>query len=189
MAEKFNLQAGQAFYLQLGQQLLCPRQRKSCLGHIRKQQYVLVLVTPPCEMFSMLQYLGLGNSKETCEADPIFQEKFCQARILLNFAALICHTQASLGGSFLFDQPWKARSWKEPCIIRLMNHQKHILVRTDQRMFGQSDSNDSLIRKRIGFLTNNQWTANALKTTCQKQHSHQPCVGSTHGIRRSTQAA
>ena len=49
-------------------------------------------------------------------------EKLCQARILLDFAALICHTQASLGGSFLFGQPWIARSWKEPCSIRLMNH-------------------------------------------------------------------
>ena len=188
-ADHFGLQAGSAFDLRLGQQLLCPKQRKECLDHIRRKKYGLVVVTPPCEMFSMLQLLGFGKSKETCAVDPIYQEKLRQAKILLNFAALVCHVQSSFGGSFLFEQPWNAMSWKEPCIVRLMNHANHVLVRTDQCMFGQADSDGNLMRKGTGFLTNNQHVAKALKKTCHNKHKHQPCLGSSHGVRRSTQAA
>ena len=52
-------------------------------------------------------------------------------------------------------------------------------------MFGQSDSYGKYIRKRTGFMTNNQ----ALKKTCKNEHQHQACAGSSHGQRRSTQAA
>lgn len=112
-----------------------------------------------------------------------------KAKILLNFAALVCHVQAQMGGSFLFEQPWNALSWHEPCIRRLLQCPKHLLVRTDQCMFGQSDSDGKYIRKRTGFMTNNQYIAKALKKTCKKEHQHQACVGSSHGQRRSTQAA
>ena len=94
-AGRFDLQPGRAFDLQLGDQLLCPKQRKACLEHIRQKKYGLVVVTPPCEMFSLLQYLGLGRSKASCQADPQFQEKMRRAKVLLNFAALICHVQDS----------------------------------------------------------------------------------------------
>jgi hypothetical protein len=140
-------------------------------------------------MFSLLQYLGLGKSKQSCQEDPVFQEKMKRARILLNFAALVCHVQSQLGGSFLFEQPWNALSWHEPCIRRLMQHEKHHLVRTDQCMFGQADNQGNLMRKRTGFLTNNPEIAKSLRRTCKNQHSHQPCVGSSQGVRRSTQAA
>ena len=188
-ASRFDLQPGRAFDLQLGDQLLCPKQRKACLDHIRQKQYGLVVVTPICEMFSLLQYLGIGRSKESCQADPKFQEKMRKAKILLNFAALVCHVQAQMGGSFLFEQPWNALSWQEPCIRRLLQCPKHLLVRTDQCMFGQSDSDGKYNRKRTGFMTNNQYVAKALKKTCKKEHQHQACVGSSHGQRRSTQAA
>lgn len=51
-AQQFELSAGRAFDLQLGDQFLCPKNRKLCIEHILNEDYGLVVVTPPCTMFS-----------------------------------------------------------------------------------------------------------------------------------------
>eukprot|EP00435_Cladocopium_sp_Y103_P008670 s753_g2.t1 len=188
-APKHGLQAGQAFDLRLGHQLLCPKQRKKCLQHLIENPYELVIVTPPCTMFSLLQYLGLGKTKESCMNDPEFQRKYHEACILLTFAAVVCTIQARRGQSFLFEQPWNALSWKEPSIRKLLNEPGTILVRTDQCMFGQKDLDQKFIRKRTGFLTNHVGIAAALRRTCRGQHVHQPCVGSSQGHARADRAS
>ena len=86
-------------------------------------------------------------------------------------------------------QPWTAISWNESCVKRLMNEPNTQLVRTDQRMFGQKDLESQPIRKRTGFLTNHANIAAALRRTCKGMHTHQPCVGVTHGKSCASQAA
>jgi hypothetical protein len=56
-------------------------------------------------------------------------------------------------------------------------------------MFGQKDLESQPIRKRTGFLTNHANIAAALRRTCKGMHTHQPCVGVTHGKSRASQAA
>ena len=62
-ASKFGLQPGQAFDLRLGHQFFCAKQRRKCIEHDVTNPYGLVVVTPPCTVFPLLQYLGLGKSK------------------------------------------------------------------------------------------------------------------------------
>jgi len=99
---KHGMQPGKAFDLRLGHQFLCPKQRRKCLDHVLNNSYDLIVVTPPCTMFSMLQYLGLGKSKESCMNDPEFQRRYHEACVLLNFAVLICSIQSRRGRYFLF---------------------------------------------------------------------------------------
>ena len=132
---KHDLIAGQAFDLELGHQLLDPENRRRCLNHFKRNKYGLVVVTPPCTMFSLLQFLGQGKSLETCLRDPTFQARYKDAMILLNFASIICELQLRRNQSFLFEQPWSARSWKEGCLQRLLNDARCQLVKTDQCMF------------------------------------------------------
>eukprot|EP00435_Cladocopium_sp_Y103_P035426 s3103_g9.t1 len=186
---KHGMRPGQAFDLRLGHQFLCPKQRRKCIDHIVNNPYDLVVVTPPCTMFSLLQYLGLGKSKETCMNDPTFQQKYHEACILLNFAVLICTIQSRRGKFFLFEQPWNAVSWNERCVKRLLNEPSTHLVRTDQCMFGQKDLDNQPIRKRTGFLTNHAQVASALRRTCKGLHTHQPCVGQSKGQNRASCAA
>eukprot|EP00435_Cladocopium_sp_Y103_P038998 s1685_g10.t1 len=188
-SSKHGLRPGQAFDLRLGHQFLCAKQRRKCIEHIMNNPYELVVVTPPCTLFSLLQYLGLGKSKESCMNDPEFQRRYHEACVLLNFAALICTIQVRRNQFFLFEQPWTALSWHEKCIQRLLNAPGTMLVRTDQCMFGQKDLKQRPIRKRTGFLTNNAKIASALRRTCKNNHVHQPCVGQSKGQSRAAQAA
>jgi len=137
----------------------------------------------------MLQYLGLGKSKESCMNDPEFQRRYHEACVLLNFAVLICSIQSRRGRYFLFEQPWNAVSWNEACVRKLLNASATHLVRTDQCMFGQKDLANNPIRKRTGFLTNHASIAAALRRTCKGLHKHQPCVGACQGKQRADQAA
>ena len=188
-AQQFKLSAGRAFDLQLGDQFLCPKNRKLCMEHVLNEDYGLVVVTPPCTMFSLLQYLGLGRTKESCFQDPGFVQRYQEALTLLKFATVICMIQERRGRYYLFEQPWNALSWKEPCVKRLLNQSSSILVRTDQCMFGQKDQAGRYIRKRTGFLTNNGCVAKALRRTCKNEHKHQQCVGQSQGFARASQAA
>eukprot|EP00435_Cladocopium_sp_Y103_P073668 s52_g44.t1 len=180
-ASQHGLEPGRAYDLVLGQQLLDPENRRKCLNHFKRNHYGLVVVTPPCTMFSLLQFLGIGKSMETCQQDPEYQRRYQEAMVLLNFACIICELQLRRGGSFLFEQPWNALSWKEGCLQKLLHDPRCMLVRTDQCMFQQRDANGSFLRKRTGFLTNNKMIARCLQKSCHGRHTHGQCVGSIHG--------
>ena len=47
-----------------------PAQRARCLQRIRENKYGLITVSVPYHMFSMLQYLALGRTHESCLEDP-----------------------------------------------------------------------------------------------------------------------
>ena len=175
--------------IELGHQLLDPQNRKHCLNHFRKNRYGLVVVTPPCTMVSLLQYLGIGKTKESCQKDPEFQKRYQDAMILLNFASIICELQLRRGGSFLFEQPWNAVSWKETCLQKLLHDPRCQLVRTDQCMFQQKDALGNLLKKSTGFLTNNKYIAKCLQRTCNRKHQHGQCVGSIKGKSVASSAA
>lgn len=115
-----------------------------------KNDYGLVVVTPPCTLFSVLQFLGIGRSKESCLKDPEFQRRYAEAKVLLDFASIVCQLQIKKGRSFLFEQPWNARSWQERSIRDLLTQSQNILVRTDQCMFHQRDNQNQIIKKRTG---------------------------------------
>ena len=85
---KFGHQPGKAFNLRLGHQFLCPQQRAKCIKHVMDNPYDLFVVTPPCTMFSLLQDLGAGKSKESCMNDPEFRRRYREACMLLNFVDL-----------------------------------------------------------------------------------------------------
>ena len=84
-ATKHGLQPGRAFDLQLGDQFLDPEHRSSCLEHLRNKRYGLVTVSCPCTMFTNLQFMARGRSRESCMQDPLFQKKLREAIVLLNF--------------------------------------------------------------------------------------------------------
>ena len=180
-ASQHGLDPGRAYDLELGHQLLDPENRRSCLNHFKHSTYGLVVITPPCTIFSMLQYLGHGKSLETCNNDPQFQQRYQDALTLLEFACIICELQLRRGQSFLFEQPWNARSWRERCLQKLLHDSRCQLVRTDQCMFQQRDALGNLLRKRTGFLTNNKSIAKCLRKECNRSHTHGHCVSSLKG--------
>ncbi len=188
-APQHDLQSGRAFDLQLGDQFLKSEHRQQCLNHLRKRKYGLVAVSCPCTMFTNLQYLASGRSRESCLQDPHFQQRLRDAIILLNFGVTVCLLQEQLKCSYLFEHPWGASSWKMNSVRNLLRQPSSILTRTDQCCFGQSDADGTPIRKRTGFITNVPLIAKALNKTCKGLHKHQHCIGQTKGLSRAAGAA
>ena len=86
-------------------------------------------------MFSSLQYLGPGRSKETLMNDAIFQVKRKKALILLQFAIAVCELQKDIGGYFLHEHPWGADSWLDSRVTDLLKKPNVWLARGDQCRF------------------------------------------------------
>ena len=184
-----DFEGGRAFDLVLGDDLLQSHARQKCLEHIRSNDYDFVAVTPPCTMFSMLQFLGRNRTREQLEADPVYQQKFRDAMILLTFAVVVCLDQHRRGKFYVFEQPWTAMSWRKKVVQRLLKLPGTYVARSDQCCFGMQDRDQNPIRKRTGFLCNSRWIARAVAKTCSKQHVHQHCVGVSKGMPRAQEAA
>ena len=114
--DHFGLRSGQAFDLELGWNLLDSKQQQSVLEYIRTERPGLTIMSPPCVKFSMLLNLSwpkwCGNPKKF---DQHIKE-LRDAKKLLKFCAKVCELCRSLGLSFLFEHPWSASSWQEPCL-------------------------------------------------------------------------
>ena len=188
-AHQHGLVPGMAFDLELGNNFLRSSERQKCIQHLRERRYGLVTVSSPCTLFSNLQFMTLGKSKEECMKDPTFQARYKDALTLLHFGITICHLQMQLGGQFLFEQPWGASSWKLKLVRQLLNTPQVQLVRTDQCAFGQADDNGDPIRKRTGFATNCADIARALRRQCPGNHRHVHCIGACNGKSRASQAS
>ena len=129
--------------------------------HSGEQLYDLVVVSPPCVMFSMLQFLGLNRTRESLAKDPEYQRKLREAIQLLCFGISICVDQQLRGKFYLFEQPWNAMSWKQSVVRRLLSLPSTYVARADQCCFGLRDADQQPIRKSTG----NVWSSCEPSTT------------------------
>ena len=178
-ADVFGLRSGQAFDLELGWNLLDRKQQSYVRSYILTEKPGLVILSPPCTKFSMLQ----NPSYPKWCGDPTKFEKHLkelrQAKELLRFCAEICELCRQIGTIFVFEHPWSASSWNERCLRNLMTCNDVHLARTDQCEFNLQTEQG--VRKRSGFLTNSITIAEAFNKTCQKSHDHCHVMGRAAG--------
>ena len=62
-----------------------------------------------------------------------------------------CQLCKSLGSSFLFEHPWSASSWNEPCLQQLISQDGCYLAHGDQCMFGLVTNRDNQCGKDQDF--------------------------------------
>lgn len=102
-ADVFGLRSGQAFDLELGWNLLDRKQQSYVRSYISTEKPGLVVLSPPCTKFSMLQNLSYPK---WCN-DPVKFEQHLrelrQAKELLRFCAEICELCRQLGIIFIFE--------------------------------------------------------------------------------------
>ena len=67
----------------------------------------LLVVSPPCTMFSTLQGFSM-NKKDEEEVRP----KMKEAMMHVAFGVLLCLRQAKAGRKFVFEHPVGASSWQ-----------------------------------------------------------------------------
>ena len=83
-------------------------------------------------------------------------------------------------GRVLFEHPWTATSWNQPCLRKLLANDGMRRVRCDQCQFGMTSVDDEgnvgPARKATGFMTNDEYIVEAVDRRCFGGHDHNPAV-------------
>jgi hypothetical protein len=118
---KHRLIPGQAFDLDLGNDLLKVGARREVRRYVQDVKPGLVVISPPCTMFSIMQNMNHKRNRKRGQAHARFVfQKLCEAKVLLRFGEEIAETVMSYGGIFVFEHPLTSKAWEEPELQRLM---------------------------------------------------------------------
>ena len=182
-----SLRPGVAFDLELGDDVLRVSDRKYIREYFEAQKPGLVVISPPCVMFSALQALNVRHLA-TPERLRIHLRRMAEAKVLLNFAVEICEVVHGYGGTFVLEHPWTSRAWRSTKILHLFNQKGVRLAYNDQCVFGLKSYDGQLHKKPTGWLTNSRTIFEELNRSCSGAHSHELIMGGNAGGSRSRQA-
>ena len=146
----------------------------------------VVILSPPCTIFSELQ--RLWNFKRMLK--ETFDAKWAEGMLFLEHAMLCCTCQHNAGRAFVFEHPARASSWKTAVVQAVMKLPGVFLVTFDQCMLGLCTKVHGVpTRKRTTIMTNSRHIAARFAgLMCDKTHEHCAIEGSEGGIRRSVWA-
>eukprot|EP00435_Cladocopium_sp_Y103_P033679 s671_g8.t1 len=164
--DKFGLCQGQAFDLELGHDLLDKKVRDEVRRYIQEIKPGLVVISPPCTLFSLLQ--NLSAAKRTPENAKIFLRRMTEAKVLLQFGIEIALEVLSYGGTFVFEHPLTSRAWSERMMQKLIQHPEVFMTACDQCRYGLRAQSGLFHRKATGFLSNNEKMQNVEMSADEK---------------------
>ena len=179
--KRHGLVKGQSFDLELGTDLLEPRNQEMVLEYLNYVQPGLTAISPPCTLFTILQ--NLNHARRTEE----YLQRLRWAKELLRFATKVALLVMSYGGKFLLENPLTSKAWQEKYLNELMMDERVHLAVADQCMYGLTSIQEAPQRKPTGFTTNSEKNAKELGQRCDGQHRHEPVLGSDQGGLRSKQ--
>ena len=87
---------------------------------IRESKPLVVIGSPPCTHFSMLQELNIAVHGKNVEWMRKFEEAKRKAVRHVEFCCKIYEFQLGQQRHFLHEHPWSARSWKLPGVEELL---------------------------------------------------------------------
>ena len=186
-AKKHDLDAGMAFDIVLGNNLLSSRQRQLVREYVTEMKPGLVVISTPCTMLSQLQNLNKKYLEDETKQKE-FVRRLIQAKVLLNFSCEICELVMSYGGTFLLEQPRTSKAWKESKVQKLASKPEVQFTVNDQCMFGLKSFEGVPHKKATGWLCNNAMVSKALDRQCDHTHDHMPVFGSGPGGPRARRA-
>jgi hypothetical protein len=184
--DKYGLCRGQAFDLKLGHDLTKHNMRQEVRRYVREMKPGLVIISPPCTLFSLLQ--NLNRNFQNPEANPEFLRRLIEAKVLLRFGIEIAFEVLKYGGSFVFEHPLTSRAWMDNLMQKLIQSPEVHMAACDQCQFGLRAQSGALHRKSTGFLSNNVQILDQLRRRCDGSHFHEPVLGRDEGGLRSLQA-
>ena len=178
VASAFDLVPGTAFDLRTGWDLATPAGRDECWRTLTSELPEVVVGSPVCSPFSVLQGLNDPNKQKEALLIGIKHLKFCCA---------VYQWQLDRGKHFLHEHPWGASSWKLGCVKKLVDSPGVVVVRSDQCQFGQKawhrrpegEWEERPARKRTGWMTSLPKLAQALEVECPGLHAHARMLSGT----------
>ena len=183
VAKKMGLSPGSSMDLTTGWDFTKEEHRRKAWNRVRSEDPELIIGSPPCTFFSMLQ--------ELCKAvygnKPGWLAKFergkAEAIEHVNFCCSLYEYQLRRGKHFLHEHPWSAKSWILSRVVRLLENPAVTLVQAHMCRFGMETVDDKisgsvgLVKKPTGFMTSSPCIAAELEKQCDGSHKHIHLVG------------
>ena len=151
LADKRQLIRGMAFDLTLGFDLLEKSNQTTVVNYLRTVKPGLVMIAPPCELYSQLQNLGKLQRLKNPELMRKYLKRRRTADKLLQFAIDVAMLCRELGLTFVLEHPWSATSWTTKMMTKLLECEDVWISRCDQCMFGLCSTSGLPHRKRTGL--------------------------------------
>ncbi len=177
IAERYHLNAGRVFDITLGSDLRNSKTREEVKRYVRNVKPGLVLLAPPCRMYSQLQNLSKNKRETNMKLMNQYLQDRKEAQEMLEFAIEICQICLSLGIKFVLEHPYAASSWRQPKMQELLARDPVRFSRADQCQYGLRGSNGELHRKATGFATNDENIHSLLQRRCNGEHTHEHIIG------------
>lgn len=112
-------------------------------------------------------------------------QKLRDGLVLLDFAVWCAMLQVQGGRKYVFEHPFKAKSWKRQNLVALQGH----VSLFDQCRFGLTSPLGTPIQKATCFKSNLQQVADSFDgVRCLRNHKHRQIEGSELGIKLSVHA-
>ena len=175
---RFRLIPGCALDLQTGWDFSKASDRARALQKIEDEAPLLIVGSPPCTLFSILQEMSKAKRGGDPQWMAAFEKKLEQAKVHVRFCCLLYRMQAQAGRYWLHEHPWLARSWGMPEVQELLRDPRTNLVEAHLCQFGlttplkDGSEGTAPAKKPTGFMTNSWLIARALDKRCHDDHLH-----------------
>ena len=183
VARSFGLQAGSSFDLTNGWDFCREDHKRLAWSKIREESPYLLIGSPPCTYFSMLQELNIAVHGHKPEWMAKFEEEKRKAITHIEFCCSLYRYQIEQGRHFLHEHPWSARSWGLECVEKLLEHPSVEVVQGHMCRFRMTTHIETkggekgLVKKPTGFMSSSRFIRQELGKTCNGDHAHVPLVG------------
>ena len=130
----------------------------------------LLIVSPPCTMFSTLQGFNFKKQDEE-QVRPRMEEAIEH----IAFSVLLCIRQAEAGRKYMFEHPAGASSWQTKLVNKLFLYRDSDRVNFDFCQAGMKlrKTGEGIVKKRTGIMTNSIALQIRLRELqCQGHHKH-----------------
>ena len=172
-AKEVGLIPGDSMDLLTGWDFRKSADRRRAIENIKTQRPFVIVGSPPCTLFTILQGLNKYKLGQKWEAD--FKERKKGAIRHIEFCTAIYRLQSAAGRYWVHEHPESASSWSWMTMVKLHGLPGVIKVRADQFMYGLTTKvgeEEKPCKKPTGFLTNSWRIAKELSRICDKSHSH-----------------
>ena len=152
-----------------------PRKRQQALDLVAKTRPRLVIGSPQCTAYSILQ-----NMNRAVLGEERYWDMIRRARKHLAFCCELYELQLLQGRYFLHEHPSTARSWKEACIQRIAHLPRVHVYQADLCAHGmvQTDAlGEAPVKKPTKFMTNSEAIGAEVGKRCCGGHRHISLVG------------
>ena len=154
-----------------------PRQRRRAIDKINAEKPFVVIGSPMCTAFSLLQALNWGRMR------PEDKERIMARAVMhLEFCLKIYEIQRAAGRYFLHEHPATATSWRQKAMIQFL--QKHDVHTTVGHMcqYGMTSKDKygriGPVYKPTKWMSNSPAILSRLSRRCTKgQHQHVQLIG------------